>query len=199
MQTKRPNRNLFYQDETYFDMKTKEKLLIGAAAGVGAAALVYTLWPKRSVPEGATVVQPFDRNRYLGKWHEIARLPNKIEQNIKHLTEEYSLQDDGMIEVITKGYDTKDNEWTAMIGKAKSAGPEDVGKLKVSYFGPFYAAYNVLDVDADYRYALVSGSGLDYLWILSREPSIPEDIKNRFLKKAAEIGFDTGKLEWEAA
>jgi apolipoprotein D and lipocalin family protein len=74
--------------------------------------------------------------------------------------------------------------------------PGDIGMLKVSYLGPAYLAYNILDIDADYQYALVSGSGLDYLWILSRETDMPDHVKIRFLKAASAIGFDIGKLEW---
>jgi apolipoprotein D and lipocalin family protein len=177
----------------------KEKWLLAAAAGAGAAALIYALWPKAEIPEGATAVEPFDIDRYMGKWLEIARLPNKIEKDIKNLTEEYAFDDDGAITVVTRGYNFKKNKWTEVTGKIKPAGSINVGMLQVSYLRPFYAAYNVLDVDDDYQYALVSGSGLDYLWILSRTTTVPMDIRNRFLQKAAEFGFDVGMLEWGVA
>ena len=68
--------------------------------------------------------------------------------------------------------------------------------LKVSFFGPFYSGYNVIEIDKEYKYALVSGSSLGYLWILSREKSIPGDIKNLYLNKANKLGFDTSNLLW---
>ena len=83
-----------------------------------------------------------------------------------------------------------------MAGKIKVAGKNGVGMFKVSYLGPFYAAYNVLEIDPRYKYALVSGGGLDYLWILSRETTIPENVKHRFLLKAMNIGFAVEQLEW---
>lgn len=174
----------------------KEKLITALAAGIGAAALAYILLPGDDIPEGATAVNPFDKNRYLGKWYEIARLPSRIEKDIKYLTEDYTLDTDDDIKVVTRGYNTKKNKWIEATGKIKFAGSAFVGMLKVSYFGPFYAAYNVLDIDAGYRYALVSGSGLGYLWILSRETSIPDDIKRRFLNTAHNIGFAVDQLEW---
>ncbi len=174
----------------------KENWLIALAAGAGVAALTYILLSGDDIPEGAVAVHPFDKIRYLGKWNEIARLPNRIEKNIKHLTDEYLLGADGNIKVITKGYNVKKNEWKEASGTIKFNGDEDTGMLKVSYFGPFYANYNVLDIDADYKHALVSGSGLGYLWILSKESSVPDDLKKRFLRKAKNIGFDIDKLEW---
>lgn len=176
----------------------KEHWLITLAAGLGVAAVAgvtYNLLSK-DIPKGATAIEPFDKERYMGLWYEIARLPSSIEKNISKLTEDYSLNDDGTMKVITKGYNYKKNKWAEIEGKIKFAGSENIGMLKVSYFGPAYANYNVLDIDADYNYALVSGSGLGFLWILSKEKSIPENIKNQFIDKAKSIGFAVEKLEW---
>jgi len=173
----------------------KEKWLIALAAGVGLAAIIYKLISK-DIPDGAVAVQPFDINRYLGKWYEIARMPNRIERNIINLTEDYSRINDDTFKVITKGYNTIKGEWIEMTGKIKVAGKNGVGMFRVSYLGPFYAAYNVLEIDARYKYALVSGGGLDYLWILSRETTIPDGIKHKFLLKAMSIDFAVEQLEW---
>ena len=173
----------------------KQNIILGAIAGAGAAALAYALL-SRDIPKGATAVTPFDANRYMGLWNEIARLPSWIEKDLNQLTEDYSLNPDGTMKVVTRAWNTKNHEWVTAEGKIKFAGDESVGKLKVSYFAPVYFAYNVLDIDADYKYALVSTSNLDYLWLLSREADIPTKIKKRFLTKALEIGFDIAKLEW---
>ena len=63
-------------------------------------------------------------------------------------------------------------------------------------FGPFYSGYNVIALDADYKYALVVGEKLKYLWILSRATTIPEDIKNQYLEIAQKIGYNTSNLVW---
>ncbi|WP_158996394.1 lipocalin family protein [Mucilaginibacter sp. L196] len=172
-----------------------EKWLIALAAGIGLGVVIYKLVSK-NIPDGAAAVEPFDINRYLGKWYEIARLPSRIEKNITNLTEDYSRVNDDTFKVITKGYNTKKDEWIEMSGKIKFAGKNGVGMFKLSYLGPFYAAYNVLEIDSRYKYALVSGSGLDYLWILSRETTIPEDVKHQFLLRAMDIGFAVEQLEW---
>jgi apolipoprotein D and lipocalin family protein len=178
-------------------MKTKDKWLIAAGAGIVAGATAaYLLWPKKDVPGKATVVQPFDMNRYLGKWYEIARLPNKPEEHVQALTETYTRRKDGMIGVLTRAFDTQKRRWVKATGKIKLAAKQNLGKLKVSYFGPFYFTYNILDIDEDYRYALASGSNLDQLWLLSRERTMPEVIRERFLNHARGVGFNIDKLEW---
>jgi apolipoprotein D and lipocalin family protein len=69
-----------------------------------------------------------------------------------------------------------------------------VGELKVSFFGPFYGAYNIIALDPDYKYALITGSSTKYLWILSREKTIPDDVKQNYLAAAESLGYDTRKL-----
>lgn len=149
-----------------------------------------------TIPEGARAVKNFDKQKYLGKWYEIARLDFKYERNLNNTTAEYSLKDNGMIKVDNKGYNTKKKKWEQAIGKAKFVGDEKVGMLKVSFFGPFYSGYNVIAVDNDYQYALVAGESLKYLWILSRKTTIPEDVKANYLKIAKGIGYKTSDLLW---
>ena len=75
-------------------------------------------------------------------------------------------------------------------------GDPATGRLKVSFFKPFWSGYNVIDIDENYRYALVAGKNLKYLWILSRDTTIPDSYKNRFLQKAKQLGYDTDALIW---
>ncbi len=149
-----------------------------------------------TIPKGAEAVKPFDKAKYLGKWYEIARLDFKFEEGLNNTTANYSLNDNGTIKVVNRGYDYEEEEWTESTGKAKFVGDDNVAKLKVSFFGPFYAGYNVIAIDDNYKYALVAGKNLDYLWILSRETTIPENVKNEYLKKAQEIGYNTADLIW---
>lgn len=173
----------------------KGTALIAVAAGAGIAGLTYALWPKKKVPAGA-IVDPFDKEKYLGKWNEVARLPSVIEKDLRDLTEDYSLNADGTIKVVTRAFNAVKNKPVEATGTIKFKGAETRGQMEVAYFLPIYLDYNVLDIDEDYRYALVSGSGMGYLWLLSRESSMPEEMKQRFLGKAAALGFEISKLEW---
>jgi apolipoprotein D and lipocalin family protein len=152
-----------------------------------AAACTYT-------PEGVQPISGFDASRYMGRWYEVARLPNRFEKNLEQITATYALQDDGSVQVVNRGFDTKKNEWRDIVGRAKFVGPSDVAALKVSFFGPFYGGYNVVDLDPGYKNALVVGPNRSYLWILSREPQPPAEVIERLKRKADELGFDTRSL-----
>jgi len=149
-----------------------------------------------SIPKGAVAVSSFNKEKYLGKWYEIARMDFKFERGLNNTTAFYSVNKDGSIRVQNRGYNPAKNTWKEAIGKAKFVGKDDVAMLKVSFFGPFYGGYNVIALDKDYKYALIAGNNLDYLWILSREKMLPEDIKTEYLKIAGNLGFKTSELIW---
>ncbi|WDF53931.1 lipocalin family protein [Mucilaginibacter sp. KACC 22063] len=174
-------------------MKNKLYLLAGLA---GAAAIAVSLSSCVSIPHGAKAVSPFNQQKYLGTWYEIARMDFKFEKGLERVTATYTLNDDRSIRVKNRGYKTKDQEWKQSIGKAKLVGDPTEGRLKVSFFGPFYAGYNVIAIDPDYKYALIAGNNLKYLWLLSREKTMPDYIKQRYLAHAKALGYDTEKLVW---
>jgi len=149
-----------------------------------------------SIPKGAVAVKPFDVNKYLGKWYEIARMDFRFERNLNNTTANYSLNENGSIKVDNQGYNYVKKEWAQAIGKAKPAGQSDEARLKVSFFGPFYSGYNVIALDKDYQYALIAGENLKYLWILSRETSVPDEVKSSYLKIAQDLGYDISALIW---
>ncbi len=157
---------------------------------------MFSLFSCKTIPENVIAVRTFDKGRYLGKWYEIARFDFKFEKNLDNTTAEYSLKTDGSIKVINRGFNTVSNEWKEAIGKAKFVGNDSIAMLKVSFFGPFYGGYNVIAIDSEYKYSLVCGNSLDYLWILSREKTIPIDIRAKYLALAKGLGFETEKLLW---
>lgn len=172
-------------------MKTRNLVYITL---VGIAIL--GLHSCKTIPKNVVAVKPFYQEKYLGKWYEIARLDFKFEKNLNNTTANYSLNEDGTIKVVNKGYNTKKDKWQEATGKAKFVGESNIAMLKVSFFGPFYAGYNVIAIDDDYKYALVAGKNLDYLWILSRETTIPETTKKEYLKIAEDAGYKTEELLW---
>lgn len=149
-----------------------------------------------SIPKGAEAVKGFDVQRYLGKWYEIARFDFRFERNLNNVTADYSLNEDGTIKVVNRGYNYVKDEWKQATGKAKFVNNPEEARLKVSFYGPFYSGYNVLAIDENYQYALVAGNNLKYMWILSRKTTIPEDIKQKYLALAEAIGFNTSGLIW---
>ncbi len=146
------------------------------------------------IPEGTTVVRDFEVERYLGTWYEIARLDHRFERGLSNVTATYTPRDGGGVGVVNRGYDDEEGRWDEAKGKAFFVEGPDVGRLKVSFFGPFYGAYNIIELDDDYRYSLVAGPNRSYLWILARSPDLEEATLARLIKKAEELGFPTDEL-----
>ncbi len=147
------------------------------------------------LPPDIKPVKPFELSRYLGKWYEIARLDHSFERGLNQVTAEYSLRGDGGVKVINRGYSIAKGEWKSAEGKAYFARDQDEGYLKVSFFGPFYGAYVVFELDQqDYQYAFVTSYDRSYLWFLSRTPAVSEKRMNYFREVARAQGFDVDKL-----
>lgn len=147
------------------------------------------------LPKGAQPVNGFEVNRYLGVWHEVARLDHSFERGLVNVTAEYSLRPDGGLKVVNRGFSPAANKWKEAVGRAYFTGDKTAGRLKVSFFRPFYGGYNIIDLDKDnYSYALVCGPNLSYLWILAREPGLPGETLARLKAKAAALGFAADKL-----
>jgi len=146
-------------------------------------------------PEGITPVRDFEADKYLGTWYEIARLDHSFERGLERVTATYSKREDGGIKVINRGFDTEKQEWKEAEGKAYFIEGPDVGKLKVSFFGPFYGGYNIVALDkVYYNYSLVAGPDRSYLWILARTPQLSYPVKQELVAQAKNLGFDTDKL-----
>ena len=137
-------------------------------------------------------VQSLDLNRFMGRWYEIARYDHRFEKELTHVSATYSLRKDGKIEVLNEGW--KDGELKQIKGKAKQPDPNDPGKLKVSFFLWFYADYYVLEIDPDYQYVLIGSSSDKYLWIMSRDKTIPDTLRDELLQKLQARGYDTNRL-----
>lgn len=149
------------------------------------------------LPENVEPVSGFEADRYLGNWYEIARLDHSFEEGLSQVTAEYSLRDDGGIRVINRGYSAEEGEWQEAEGKAYFVEDEDTGYLKVSFFGPFYGAYGIFGLDKeDYSYSWVSGPDTGYLWLLARTPEVSDQLKQRFVERSDELGFNTDELIW---
>lgn len=157
--------------------------------------LLVLLFGCVGIPDNVEPIKGFEVSRYLGKWYEIARLDHSFERGLQNVTAEYSLRDDGGIRVVNRGFNPESKAWKEAVGKAFFVGDPGTGRLKVSFFGPFYGGYNIIELDKkNYSYALVCGPDKSYLWILAREPRLEESIKAQLIGKAKAYGFNTDAL-----
>ena len=163
-------------------------------AGAGAFLLWRSL--KVKVPEDIQVVQNFDIHLYAGKWYEIARFDFRHEKHLSHVTADYSLNPDGSVRVVNTGFDYIKKVWKTSEGVATFVGSKTEGALKVSFFRPFYSGYNVALMDPDYENALIFGENKKYIWFLSRNKTMPQEIRQRFMDTAQQAGYDLDRLVW---
>ena len=144
-----------------------------------------------------STITSFNLNRYLGKWYEIARYDHSFERDLVGCTAEYSLRDDGKIKVLNSGHlKTLNGDYKESVGKAKARKNGAPGQLQVSFFGPFYGDYDILELAPDYSYSVVGSSNPKYLWILSRTPQMNNATKDKILRNLRQRGYDTSKLIW---
>lgn len=146
-------------------------------------------------PGGLQVVDGFDVSRYEGSWYEIARLDHRFERGLSRVTANYEIQPDNTVRVVNRGFNTESQQWEDAVGKAKFTGDSYIGSLKVSFFGPFYGAYNIVALDKEnYQWAMVTGPSFSYLWILSRQAELDPAIYQQLVQTASEAGFATDEL-----
>jgi apolipoprotein D and lipocalin family protein len=143
---------------------------------------------------GIEPVKNFDVNKYKGTWYEIARFDHSFERGLTNVSATYEFRDDGKISVFNKGI--KNGIEENITGKAKLKDDNGTGFLRVSFFWFFYADYIIFYLDPYYQYAVVTSSSDKYLWILSRQAVLSDEIKNKLTGIARDKGFDTEKLIW---
>jgi len=171
-----------------------------AAATLASAATLYFGWRawwhsrhcgNRDVPEPA---KPVDLSRYVGKWYELARYENRFERGCRNVTAEYAARSDGLIDVVNTCGTAKGGQKVSR-GRAKVVPDSGDAKLKVSFFGPFYAGhYWVLDHDDDYQWAIVGEPSGCYLWLLHREATLEPSQVSSLRQRAGALGYDLRKL-----
>lgn len=176
------------------------KLLIALAAlplALATAACVGTPGPvgNTSVPQPA---KPVALDAYLGKWYEYGRYEAPFQKGCEGVTAQYSLRDDGKIEVVNSCYEgSLDGKFKQSTGKAKIVEDSAGAKLKVSFFGPFYGDYWVLDhgaagADGLYSWSIVGEPSGRYLWMLTREPRPDAATRALLERRVKELGYDWG-------
>ena len=169
-------------------MKNFFKLLVSIFA-----LLLFTACSSKNPP--LQTVEKVELNNYLGSWYEIARYEHFFEKDCKNVVANYSMMDEKTIKVINRCTKIQTNEKKEATGRAYAIDGSN-SKLKVSFFRPFYGDYWVLMLDENYSYAVVGTPSREYLWILAREKTISEEVKNEILQKLPTLGFDTSKFIW---
>ena len=172
--------------------KTKRKHFL--AAMLAAVTSLITGCGSAQSTDNIPAVSDFNLARYMGKWYEIARLPNSFEENITNAEADYVLLPDGTVEIINSGQ--RYGVTTSAIGLARPLGIGHTGALEVTFFRPFYGLYKVIYVNSEYNLAIVTGDTMDYVWILARKPVISAQELAMCLDKLKTWGFAVKLLQY---
>jgi apolipoprotein D and lipocalin family protein len=130
----------------------------------------------------------------MGTWYEVIRYPHRFEKGMSSVSATYTLNADGTIKVVNRGYMDHEKSWESIEGVAKLKGNASDGWLKVSFFKPFYASYKIIYLDDNYTQAIVTGPSYGYLWILVRDPDLEQSELERLIEKAEAKGFDKNRM-----
>ncbi|HOC41469.1 MAG TPA: lipocalin family protein [Thermoanaerobaculales bacterium] len=158
-------------------------------------AVVATAAAARAEGPPLEVVGSVDLDRYLGTWYEIASYPAWFQRGCTAVTAQYSLRDDGHIRVVNscrKG--SLDGKLKRATARAKVVDHATNAKLKVSFFGPFWGDYWIIDLDPEYRWAVVGVPSRKYLWVLSRAPVMDEALYQEIVSRLPARGYDPAWL-----
>ncbi len=141
------------------------------------------------------VVSHVDPARYVGTWFEQASFPQSFQRDCTGSTATYTLRADGEIDVLNrcrKG--SLDGPEDSAQGRARVVDGSTNAKLEVSFFRPFWGDYWIIDLGADYEFAVVGHPSRDYLWVLSRVPSMDETVYSGILRRLEAKGYETARL-----
>jgi len=142
-------------------------------------------------------VANIDQARYLGLWHEQARLPNSFERGCVYVTAEYGQREDGRISVVNSCREENGRNRVAR-GQARPTGAPGEGKLEVSFFGPFWGDYWVLERADDYAWSIVGEPGGRFLWVLTRAETITPAERDEFERRVSALGYRPADLIWRS-
>ncbi len=181
------------------------KMVAMLLGGLAAGALLAGCANKGDDAFAPRTVDHVDLKRYQGTWYELARLPMFFQRNCAQSEAHYRLKPDGNIAVLNRCR-TEKGEWEEATGTASPQVPGKTDKLWVVFDNWFSKIlpgvakgdYWVLYVSDDYKQAIVGNPDRKYLWLLSRTPTVPKEVRDEMLAKAQQQGYDTTKLVWRA-
>jgi apolipoprotein D and lipocalin family protein len=142
------------------------------------------------------LVPHVDIPRFMGDWHVIAAIPTMFEKGAYNSMDSYRLEADGTI-ATTFSYnaDSPDGPCKTM----KSRGyvlDEGMGAIwGQQYIWPIKADYRISYLSPDYQHTVITREKRDYVWIMSRTPTMSPADLDRLTAFVASQGYDASKLQ----
>ena len=152
-------------------------------------------------PDPLPTVAQVNLDRYTGTWYEVARLPTPFQKDQERAIARYTPMGDSQVAIRNTGI-MPDGSTRTATGVGTPVEGSNNSKLRIT-FNEFPASlmpaaeegnYWILALDTEYRYAMVGTPDRDFLWLLSRDKTMPDQVKSRYVTQAQSLGFDTSKL-----
>jgi apolipoprotein D and lipocalin family protein len=178
-------------------MITKDHKALERAMIISGLALLFACAANRQplANDPPTVVKDVNLEKYMGKWYEIARYPNRFQKDCLASTAVYSIREDGRIRVLNAcRKESLEGPLKRAEGKAWVVDETTKAKLKVQFFWPFRGDYWIIDLGGKYEYAVVGHPKRKYLWILSRTPQMEVEVYEAILERIIRNGYDPDRL-----
>ena len=141
--------------------------------------------------------QKIELSRMMGRWYEVARLPNKIQTGCQGGTSDWQRVPDGfaVVQACHKGsLSAPVTEWKA---KAKVLDTSTNARLQMTFFnGLVRQEYWVLDHRADQGWLILGTPGGRSVWLMSQRPTLPAGVKSQAVARLKQLGYDVGRLEF---
>ena len=161
--------------------------LVLAFALAGGSALAAPSAPTKKI----------ELTNMMGRWYEVARLPNKIQTGCQGGTSDWQRVADGfaVVQACHKGsLSAPVTEWKA---RAKVLDPSTNAKLQMTFFnGLVRQEYWVLDHRSDQGWLILGTPGGRSVWLMSQRPTLPAAVKSQALARLKQLGYDVGRLEF---
>ena len=157
--------------------------------------LSVLLFSKISIAQDLETVSGVELQKYAGKWFEIASFPQRFQKGCNCTTAEYTLTSKNYLIVENRcKKDSLNGKSLYIKGKVFSEKNTGNAKLKVQFFWPFKGKYWIIDLAADYSYAVVGHPNRNYLWILSRTASMDNVVYQEIVSRIEANGYDVSKI-----
>ena len=183
-------------------MRTRHVSALVIAALAIALGPIAMVGPVLAQSTGAvTTVPSVDLDRYLGRWYEVARYPNRFQRQCAgDVRATYEKRDDGRLAVLNECR-TVEGRTDSALGVARVVDKASGARLKVRFAPAFlsflpmvWGDYWVIGLAADYAWAVVGSPDRNYLWILSRTTALSEARYEQALERVRANGFDPARL-----
>ena len=164
---------------------------------LAAAAAMLSALPAAAAAAMAQPAPHIELTRIVGRWYEVARLPNRTQHDCHAGISDWTRTGAGFAVVQTCHRGSPDGPLAEWKARASVADPVSNAKFKMSFFGGLISQeYWVLDQRSDEGWLILATHDGKYLWLMSQKPVLPVAFRTDALARIKQLGFDTGRLEF---